>query len=258
MRKQLRLGTRYSVLIPLGLVGCSPPAADGPAPAAPNVVLAAPAPTPDPPAVPVAARPDPAPPPKPADPPPFEYPADLGGRAVARVVAPGLPPLPPAERFGAAPRLRTPPARLLDPDPVSKVRYVPPPLTVPTAVAVRPAAPRERVPADLGAGAADVPARPTFPVAAGVTERARDVNLPPPLPTLGRPPADRVPFDDPTAEAAHAAVTGPAVRVPPPRAGFLRVAVPDPFELGGQVRPRVPPAAEPGLVPVVVDPRRVK
>jgi hypothetical protein len=254
MRKRLRLGTRYSVLGTFCLTGCSPPAAD--APAVPNVVLAAPAP--EPPPVPVAARLEPAPAPKPADPLPFEYPADLGGEAVARVVAPGTPPLPPAERFGAAPRPRTPPARLLDPEPVTRVRYVPPPLTAPAAGVVKPAAPRERVPADLGAGAAGVPAKPTFPVAAGITERARDVNLPPPLPTLGRPQPDRVPFDDPTAEAALAAVVGPAVRVPPPPPGFLKGTLPDPFELGEQVRPRVPPAAEPGLAPVVVDPRRVK
>ena len=39
---------------------------------------------------------------------------------------------------------------------------------------------------------------------------------------------------------------------------FLRVAVPDPFELGGQVAPRVPPSAEPGLVPVTVNPQRPK
>ena len=36
------------------------------------------------------------------------------------------------------------------------------------------------------------------------------------------------------------------------------LSLPDPFELAGQVKPRVPPAAEPGRAPVVVDPQRVK
>jgi hypothetical protein len=46
--------------------------------------------------------------------------------------------------------------------------------------------------------------------------------------------------------------------VPLAPAAFLKVAVPDPFEFGGQVKPKVAPAAEPGLTPVPVNPRRVK
>src|SRR5438105_14208026 len=43
------------------------------------------------------------------------YPLDIGGRAVARAVAPDTPALVPAERLDAAPAPRTPPARLLNP-----------------------------------------------------------------------------------------------------------------------------------------------
>jgi hypothetical protein len=133
-----------------------------------------------------------------------------------------------------------------------------PPLLPGRAKDLRPGAPPERVPVDLGLLAAAVPARPAFPVAAGVTERAPDVKEPPRLPTLGRQLADRVSLDDPTAELGHAAITAPAVAVSVPPAGFLKVSLPDPFELGAQVKPSVPPAAQPGLSPVPVNPQRVK
>jgi len=186
------------------------------------------------------------------------YPLDIGGRAVERAVAPDTPALTPAERFGATPAPRTPPARVVNPESVSRVRYALPPVLPANVVSLKPAQPPERVPPDLGSGAGAVPAKPTLPIAAGITERARDVNLPPAMPALGRPLAERVSLDDPTADFGHAAVVAPAVKVPLAPAAFLKVAVPDPFELGEQVRPKVPPAAEPGLAPVPVNPQRVK
>jgi hypothetical protein len=84
------------------------------------------------------------------------------------------------------------------------------------------------------------------------------VNLPPVMPILGRPVADRVSLDDPTAELGNAAVANPFVKMPLTPAAFLKVALPDPFELGDQIKPKVPPAAEPGMAPLSVDPPRVK
>ena len=84
------------------------------------------------------------------------------------------------------------------------------------------------------------------------------MNLPPPLPTLGSGVADRVGYEDPTTEFGNAVITGPPVKPPFAPAPFLKVGVPDPFELGDQIRPRISPAAEPGLTPVTVNPRRVK
>jgi len=89
-------------------------------------------------------------------------------------------------------------------------------------------------------------------------KRARDVNLPPAMPTLGRPAGDRVSLDDPTSDFANAAIVSPPVKVPLTPAGFLKVTLPDPFELGEQVKPKVPPAAEPGLTPVPANPRRIR
>ena len=84
------------------------------------------------------------------------------------------------------------------------------------------------------------------------------MNLPPALPKLGRPLNERVSLDDPTAELGNAAIANPVVKVPLTPAAFLKVGIPDPFELGDQVKPKVAPADEPGLTPVPVNPRRVK
>lgn len=265
--------THYSALITVLGIGCSqsPPE---PAAATPNVTVAAATPTPTekPLVQPVAntnpgALPQPTPvqpvqpvavQPKPPEPPTvFDYPTDLGGKAVVKAVTPSIPPLT-GEKFGVAPKPRAVPARVLDPDPVTKAEYVPPPILFAKPAEVKPSAPPERVPFDLGLRANDIPAKPTFPVAAGITEKARDVNLPPAMPILGRPLNERVSLEDPTAEAGTAVIVAPLVKVTVNPAGFLKVTLPDPFELGEQVKPRVPATAEPGLAPVVVNPQRVK
>jgi hypothetical protein len=254
--------TRFAPLaLSLGLFGCGQQPADTPAPGPAtqtpaNVVVAAGPTEPSSATQPVTALVSQAQP-KPPEPPAFEYPADLGGKAVQKAVAPDRPALA-AEGFATGPKPRKLPVRLLDPDPVAKVRHSLPPLLPKKAASVKPIAPPERVPVALGAGADDVPARPTFPIAAGVTERARDVKLPPAMPTLGRPLSERVSLDDPTAEVGNAAITSPPVKVSVAPAAFLKVSVPDPFEFGSQIKPKVLPTADPGLAPVVVDPQRVK
>lgn len=97
-----------------------------------------------------------------------------------------------------------------------------------------------------------------FPVAAADTPRARDVNLPPPAPTLGRPLTDRVPLDDPTSDLGNSVIVSSSAKVLLSLSSFLKVVVPDPFELASQVKPKVPATAEPSAAPVVVNPQRVK
>ncbi len=248
--------TRSTFLAALALAGCSQEQQLAePPPVAQSAVLIAPEVSSS-----MAVRAEPkAQPPVPVPPPQtFAFAPDLTGQALPRVVAPPVPVKLPGERFGGEPKPRTVPAKLLDPDATARVKYAPPPIVPAKPVAAPPAAPAEKVPLTLGAGADEVPAKPVLPVAAVVTERARDVNLPPPPPTLGRPLNDRVPFDDPTSEAGNAVVASGAVKVPLATSGFLKVTVPDPFELGTQVKPSVPPAAEPVVAPVVVNPQRVK
>lgn len=251
--------TRSTFLAALALAGCSQQqAADTPPVAEPPAVVIVPEPSgsmttaPEPKAQPAAPVQPPSPPPA------FAFTPDLTGQALPRVVAPQIPVKLPGERFGGEPKPRATPAKFLNPETTARDNYALPPILPAKPVAANPAAPPEKVPLNLGARTGDIPAKPVLPVAAVVTPRARDVNLPPPAPVLGRPLNDRVPLDDPTAEAGNAVVVAGAAKVPLTTSGFLKVAVPDPFELGAQVKPNVPAAAEPAVAPVAVNPQRVK
>jgi hypothetical protein len=158
----------------------------------------------------------------------------------------------------ATPKPRTVPNRILDPDANPRASYAPPPLLPARPAALRPVSPDEKVPVNFGVGAENGPAKPVLPVAAVVTERARDVNVPPPAPVLGRPASDRVSLDDPTSELGNAEVVAGAAKAALAPSGFLKVDVPDPFELAEQVKPKVPPSAEPSPAPIPVNPQRVK
>jgi hypothetical protein len=200
-------------------------------------------------------------PPAPASPAPlsaFAFPADAAGSALAKAVAPAAPPPLPVERFGQAPVERTPPAEVLSPEAPVRVALALPPVLPEKPAGLKPADPRERVPVALGVGAGAPPARPALPDAPGITTRAPDVNRPPSLPPLARRAPDRASLDDPTAEPGHAVIVNRQVDFPWGPAAFLKVTVPDPFELAAQVKPRLDPAAEPGLQPVPVNPQRPK
>src|SRR5262245_27234004 len=242
---------RSMFFLTLLLVGCvqQQPAADPPI--QPVAAVQPVAITPVQPTQPIA--PQPAPPP-----PEFAFADDLTGDALPRVVAPPAPPAPPVERLGTAPKSRSVPAKVLDPNTLAPVSYAPPPVMPPHLPVVKLTAPPEVLPLDLGAGADDVPAKPVLPVATVVKERARDVNLPPALPTLGRPVTDRVSLDDPTSDAGNAVIVAGSAKSPLSASSFLEVTVPDPFEHGWQLKPKVPPTAEPSAVPVPVNPQRVK
>lgn len=192
--------------------------------------------------------------------PSFPFPADLGGKAVAKTVTPAAPPplpLPgddqPATGKGPRP-LRANPRT--DPDLVGKPAYTPPPVRLPAPPAMKPAAPPERVPFDLGARPTPVPSAVVFAETSPQTARARDVAVPPNLPVLARPLPNRTPVEDPTADAGNAEIVARTVPVVPAAAPFLKVALPDPFEFADQVRPNLPPGTEPPPAPVPVPPQR--
>lgn len=259
-RPLVRLITRYSSLVTLLGSGCAQQQAAESAsePAVVAVVIAQPVSGPGADALPQPA-PAAQPPAPPAPPPPtFAFPADLTGQGLARVVAPDVTRPLPAERVGAGPRPRAVPEKVLDPDAFARVGFAPPPVLPPRPTAPKPVAPPEKVPVNFGAGADGGPAKPVLPVAVVATERARDANLPPPAPVLGRPVADRASLDDPTGEFGNAAVVAGVVPVPLAASGFQKVAIPDPFELAEHVKPPVPAPAEPSAQPVPVNPQRVK
>lgn len=235
---RFRFGSPCLVLGALALAGC------GRSPAPVGLAVA------DMPAVEVAATPaaDAAAQPAAEPPPPtFPFPDDPAGRALPGVVAPPARATIPAERV-AGPKPRTPPARVERPEvPVKTVPVVPP---VPPAVG-KSVGGVARVPAGFGAWTAAAPPRATLPSPPGVTARGPDpANPPAPAPTA-KPAPERPAADDPATAAGDAAVVRPAAVVLGV-AGFVRVVIPDPFELAEHVKGVPPAAAE----PVAVPPRR--
>lgn len=242
------------------LAGCAQqPSASGdsaPAANAPAVVL-----SPQPVAALAVPKPQPQPQQKaepPAPPPTFTFPADLGGKAVEKALAPNVASPLSNKQSATTPQPRAVPAKLLEPEAVSLGGHTPPPLPSAKPAGTKPTNPFEKVPVNLGEGADGPPAKLVLPVAVVDTPRARDFNLPPPAPVLGRPATDRVPFDDPTTDLGNAVVASESVKSTLPSSNFVKTIVPDPFELGEQVKPKVPPTAEPSATPVEVNPLRVK
>jgi hypothetical protein len=181
---------------------------------------------------------------------------DLGGRAVERAVEPDTPALPPIwekSRIERSPSAATGP---FNSDVITKPTVHLKPVFPNPLDGMRPMPPIERVPADIGRGTHFLPPKPKLPIKAVVTKRARDVSLPPPLPTLGRPAVDRVSLEDPTTELTNAAIVEPRLKAPFAPTTFLKVGIPDPFELGEQIKPAL--NSEPSLSLVPVNPRRVK
>ena len=188
----------------------------------------------------------------------FAYPPDLAGKQISRVVTPVAPPLPQTEKLGQAPLVRTPSAKLLDPDSLTRTVYRPTPVALPKPAGLKPISPAERVPADIGFGADAIPSKMVFATGPGITTKAHDVNLPPDLPILGRSVPDRASLEDPTADTGYAAIVNKSNTPTLLPSAFQRLGLPDPFELADQVKPRVLPNAEPVVVPVTVNPARVK
>jgi len=238
------------------LASCSQPT-----PPAPEVRVAAAEPTqPEvkPPAPEVKPAPEPPPPKKEEPPAAFPFPDDAAGKALPAVVAPRQPAPPAVEKFGQSQAARRVPSKLIEPSALPKARYAPTPLLASRPASAAIAAPTERIPLDLGFGASAVPAKPILPESPGITLKARDVNLPPDLSPLGRQLPDRASLDDPTAEPGNAAIVGRSPTFILGVAAFLKVALPDPFELADQVKGLIPASSEPSAAPIPVNPQRIK
>jgi hypothetical protein len=250
---------RFAPAALLALASCSPPAPQQPAV---EVAVANPQPEPKPKTEPPAPKPEVAVQPKkeepPAPPPEFPFPKDESGKLLPKVVAPPMPAMPPAEKIVTAPKPRPVPKVVRDPEALPKGVHAAPPLAIAKPATKPPTAPAERVPLDLGFGSAAVPERPKLPESPGIAVKARDVNLPPELAPLGRQVPDRASVDDPTSEPGNAVISNKSPTLSLGIAAFLKVVLPDPFELGEQVKPKVPAAAEPSPAPVVVNPQRMK
>lgn len=181
----------------------------------------------------------------------FDYPADLMPQLVP-ILAPDTPALSPLPRWSVAARpwpvsgtftgLFSPPALAI------KLPPAPSPLRSHKS---NPLYPRDAV-SPHGLWAVVAPSPPVWPPGQGLTLRAPDPSVPPPLPRLGQPISERVSLEDPTTESHHALLKGQHPPVPFPPLAFQKVEIPDPYQLGEQIRPQHPDPLEPGRLPVFV------
>jgi hypothetical protein len=190
----------------------------------------------------------------PASPPPgFDYPADMAPH-LTRILAPESPALPPAVRQAHQPKPNAAPLPTGRWDPAPSLRVASPALRE-TKSDIRPPYPAERFsPAVLFSAAQ--PPKTTLPTGPGITTRAPDPALPPPLPSLSRFSSERVGFEDPTADHHHSFLLSPRPGVPLPPVPFEKTEIPDPQVFGEQIRPQLSPALEPGRRPDSVPPPR--
>jgi hypothetical protein len=166
-------------------------------------------------------------------------PDDQGGKAVGQLLAPagGREVTPPAK---APVPLAVPPALTDSPLPPAQVAVPRRPLTA-QEKGLRPRSPAEDPLSLVPSTPPVVPSRPTQPSRALTRVSSPDVNEPVPLTIIGLPVADRIPLDDPTAEASLQAAlsTGVPVRTTP--VPFTPTTVSDPFQNAEIVRLRTPP-----------------
>jgi hypothetical protein len=178
----------------------------------------------------------------------FPFPEDLGGKALAKNLAPVVPP-PMRAEVPIVPKERKLPA-FLDapapalPDPTS----APPRLPLSPVKEVRPSALPDRVPADLGGSLPQLPTRAELPTGPLTRQQGLDVTKPADLPMLSsRPVPDRAPLTDPTIEFTAQSVISPTLPLRTEPTPFIRINLPDPFEHADAAKVRTP---------VVVDPNR--
>lgn len=186
---------------------------------------------------------------KPADPTkgveaPVTLPDDEAGRLLGGV-------LPPTKRPGLLDNPTRPAASVLRPPVLPGLDPVLPeaPPAAPRMVPVKRLPPRPRTvtpeEVDEGFGPPAPPALATMETLPKDKERGEDVRQPPGVPYLGLRPEDRVPLDDPTAEASGAAILKGAMPDRDKPVPYARSSVPEPFEFRGPPAPAAPERLSP-------------
>lgn len=169
------------------------------------------------------------------------YAEDAGGKMLAELLRPSDPP--PLQPTGpvASPRQFAPPRSLERPElplPSSQASLPRLPLVLNPAP-LRPRSLPEATPFSTHRNDPEPPRHERLLAGGRVRLPSPDVNQPIPLPTLAQPVTDRAPLDDPTGESSTRAALA---AVPPLRsepAPFVRMPLPDPFELQQTVRLRI-------------------
>jgi hypothetical protein len=189
--------------------------------------------------------------------PPLPYPTDLGGQAVSNALAPV--PSTPAPLFmpqvSPKPRLSSIERGEL---PLPKVAAKIIPLPAGKASSSKPSPPLERINPDLGQGVTIDPRQYTL---ASSPVQFRSVPQTPKLgaddlPVLSRRVDDRASLEDPTSELSTARIVNTPVPRPMIQVGFLKLTIPDPFELLEQLRGSLGTTQEFAEKPVIVAPAK--
>jgi len=226
-------------IVALGVIGCGRSQPTEPAPTA-TPVIAAPLTDDIRPAAPAQAT-TPA---KPVDP-PVVLPSDAGGKAVAKALV-DSPPLPPE-----APTVKTPKpySSALDrgelPPPAVPPRPLPP-SGVSTQTAAKPSPPAQgpllsKFPGPLPEGKQSD--RPLVKAPSPSNPRAADV------PQMAWARQERASLDDPTADLSAVRVIETPLPIPAIQLPFLRMFIPNPFELAEQLKGKVGKDTELGTTP---------
>jgi len=190
----------------------------------------------------------------PSVPPPsaFVYPLDTGGKKIAAVLTPNAT-LAPIAVGGAGPRSRTSAIDRGD-LPLPKVAMNVPTIPIPPGKPVRPSAPVEQIPADLGQAAAENPVliklaeKPLLRATGAANPGAGDV------PLLARLTTDRAAVEDPTVDIATQRAVNTPLPAPFLTVWFVRFSIPDPFEFTEQLKGKIGTDTELGTSPVIVSP----
>lgn len=176
---------------------------------------------------------------------PFQFPADKGGKVLANLLKPEDRLASPLHDLPPGPLTQAPPSAIGHPSvplPGTPAGSVSPP--APKAPALRPHMLPEGAPFSAYQRDPSTPAQREFATGVTIGLPSRDVARPVSLGYLGLPSLDRIPLEEPTAEASLASALAAA---PPERTTpipFTPLNLPDPFANAQTVKLRTPPAEE--------------
>jgi hypothetical protein len=229
--------------ISIGICGCKP--SRNAALEVKAVAAANPEPAP---AEPVPSPDDPAP--QQPQPPvtPFAFPEDWGGKLLERTLPPSMA-LHSAREGARGPLPRKVPVFIEQPE----VTLAPAPLSLPALATaarkpLRPWPLTDTFPFQANQDEPQIPDRPRLASGVPSSQRAPNVNEPPPLPTLAKPVTGRASFEDPTADFSNEQAIARELPLRTKPAPFQRVDLPEPFEPKRTPRPM---ETEPTVVPPV-------
>lgn len=186
----------------------------------------------------------------------FPFPDDPGGKLLGELLRPSEAVTASGANISSGPRPLPPPSSIDRPNPPLPLVQAPlpqPQLKLP-APPLWPRSLPEDAPLTAYRAAPIVPQKPYLAGGAAVRIESPDVNQPVPLPILAQPVPDRASLDDATEFASKEAALAAAPPVRSTPTPFLRLSLPDPFELAQTVRLPKAPAEDPSPVASVSRP----